>query len=169
MLLPGASRLARLVGSVRKAANQRLWDTLYGLLTVLLGATHRRGSLRSAGTPGADLGLDDDGDFDRPDGGCEAGDLQQALGKRLPLALVQALPRDSQDGEIAGRAQAPEHGGAVEVRAEELRRQDAADESDGLLKLIHYLTVESRRRRRRARRGRCIGLACDQGLFMCGF
>ncbi|MFF3159499.1 Tn3 family transposase [Streptomyces sp. NPDC057910] len=32
VLLPGASRLARLVGSVREAANQRLWDTLYGLL-----------------------------------------------------------------------------------------------------------------------------------------
>ena len=34
MLLPGASRLARLVGSVREAANQRLWDTLYGMLSV---------------------------------------------------------------------------------------------------------------------------------------
>ncbi|WSK00367.1 hypothetical protein OG395_49625 [Streptomyces sp. NBC_01320] len=32
MLLPGASRLARPVGSVREAANNRLWDTLYGLL-----------------------------------------------------------------------------------------------------------------------------------------
>jgi dihydrolipoamide dehydrogenase len=32
VLLPGASRLARLVASVREAANQRLWDTLYGLL-----------------------------------------------------------------------------------------------------------------------------------------
>lgn len=32
MLLPGASRLSRLVGNVREAANQRLWDTLYGLL-----------------------------------------------------------------------------------------------------------------------------------------
>ncbi|MET8248056.1 DUF4158 domain-containing protein [Streptomyces sp. NPDC005202] len=28
VLLPGAGRLARLVGTVRKAANQRLWDTL---------------------------------------------------------------------------------------------------------------------------------------------
>lgn len=34
VLLPGASRLARLVGAVREAANQRLWDTLYGLLNV---------------------------------------------------------------------------------------------------------------------------------------
>ncbi|MCB8908339.1 hypothetical protein E0F75_038950 [Streptomyces sp. CB02980] len=34
MLLPGASRLALLVGTVREAANQRLWDTLYGLLNV---------------------------------------------------------------------------------------------------------------------------------------
>ncbi|GAA2360803.1 hypothetical protein GCM10010246_59200 [Streptomyces cuspidosporus] len=34
VLLPGASRLARLVGSVREAANQRLWDTLYGMLSV---------------------------------------------------------------------------------------------------------------------------------------
>nr|WP_202528199.1 Tn3 family transposase [Streptomyces sp. SID5770] len=34
VLLPGASRLARLVGTVREAANQRLWDTLYGLLSV---------------------------------------------------------------------------------------------------------------------------------------
>ncbi|WSJ92003.1 DUF4158 domain-containing protein [Streptomyces sp. NBC_01320] len=32
VLLPGASRLSRLVGNVREAANQRLWDTLYGLL-----------------------------------------------------------------------------------------------------------------------------------------
>ncbi|MCX4750311.1 Tn3 family transposase [Kitasatospora sp. NBC_01287] len=32
VLLPGVSRLARLVASVREAANQRLWDTLYGLL-----------------------------------------------------------------------------------------------------------------------------------------
>lgn len=30
----GASRLARLAGSVREAANQRLWDTLYGMLGV---------------------------------------------------------------------------------------------------------------------------------------
>ncbi|MFC9856319.1 MULTISPECIES: Tn3 family transposase [unclassified Streptomyces] len=34
VLLPGASRLARLVGSVREAADQRLWDTLYGMLSV---------------------------------------------------------------------------------------------------------------------------------------
>ncbi|MCS0605590.1 hypothetical protein NX794_30955 [Streptomyces sp. LP11] len=34
VLLPGVSRLARLVGPVRKAANQRLWDTLYGMLGV---------------------------------------------------------------------------------------------------------------------------------------
>ncbi|MCX5198595.1 DUF4158 domain-containing protein [Streptomyces sp. NBC_00249] len=33
VLLPGASRLSRLVGNVREAANQRLWDTLYGLLS----------------------------------------------------------------------------------------------------------------------------------------
>lgn len=32
VLLPGASRLSRLVGNVREVANQRLWDTLYGLL-----------------------------------------------------------------------------------------------------------------------------------------
>ncbi|MCL6735245.1 DUF4158 domain-containing protein [Streptomyces neyagawaensis] len=32
VLLPGVSRLARLVGTVREAANQRLWDTLFGLL-----------------------------------------------------------------------------------------------------------------------------------------
>ncbi|NUP42672.1 MAG: Tn3 family transposase [Streptomyces sp.] len=34
VLLPGVSRLARLVGTVREAANQRLWDTLYGMLGV---------------------------------------------------------------------------------------------------------------------------------------
>ncbi len=34
VLLPGVSCLARLVGSVREAANQRLWDTLYGTLGV---------------------------------------------------------------------------------------------------------------------------------------
>ncbi len=34
VLLPGASRLARLVGTVREAANNRLWDTLYGLLSM---------------------------------------------------------------------------------------------------------------------------------------
>ncbi|MFB7739490.1 Tn3 family transposase [Streptomyces sp. NPDC056112] len=33
VLLPGASSLARLVGTVREAANNRLWDTLYGLLS----------------------------------------------------------------------------------------------------------------------------------------
>ena len=33
VLLPGSSRLSRLVGNVREAANQRLWDTLYGLLS----------------------------------------------------------------------------------------------------------------------------------------
>lgn len=32
VLLPGVSRLSRLVGNVRETANQRLWDTLYGLL-----------------------------------------------------------------------------------------------------------------------------------------
>lgn len=32
MLLPGVTTLTRLVASVREAANQRLWDTLYGLL-----------------------------------------------------------------------------------------------------------------------------------------
>jgi hypothetical protein len=32
VLLPGASRPARLVGGTREAANQRLWDTLWGLL-----------------------------------------------------------------------------------------------------------------------------------------
>ncbi len=34
MLLPGVTTLARLVASVREVANQRLWDTLYGLLNV---------------------------------------------------------------------------------------------------------------------------------------
>lgn len=34
VLLPGVSRFARLVASVRESANQRLWDTLYGLLSV---------------------------------------------------------------------------------------------------------------------------------------
>ncbi|MGW0860736.1 DUF4158 domain-containing protein, partial [Streptomyces sp. NPDC002690] len=33
VLLPGVSRFARLVASVREAANQRLWETLRGLLT----------------------------------------------------------------------------------------------------------------------------------------
>jgi hypothetical protein len=33
VLLPGASRLARPVGTVREAANNRLRDTLYGLLS----------------------------------------------------------------------------------------------------------------------------------------
>ncbi|MGW1997778.1 Tn3 family transposase [Embleya sp. NPDC001921] len=50
VLLPGASRLARLVGTVREAANQRLWDTLHGLLT-----TGQRGALDAllAVPPGA--------------------------------------------------------------------------------------------------------------------
>ncbi|MBG6089617.1 TnpA family transposase [Actinomadura viridis] len=34
VLLPGVSTLARLVASVREAANQRLWDTLCGVLSV---------------------------------------------------------------------------------------------------------------------------------------
>lgn len=33
VLLPGASRPARLVGSIREAANDRLWGTLHGLLS----------------------------------------------------------------------------------------------------------------------------------------
>ncbi len=33
VLLPGAGRLARLVGTVREAANNRLWEALYGLLS----------------------------------------------------------------------------------------------------------------------------------------
>jgi TnpA family transposase len=33
VLLPGVSRFARLVASVREAANQRLWETLHGLLS----------------------------------------------------------------------------------------------------------------------------------------
>ncbi|GAA4973893.1 Tn3-like element Tn3 family transposase [Yinghuangia aomiensis] len=50
VLLPGASRLARLVGTVREAANQRLWDTLCGMLT-----TGQRGVLDALLTvpPGA--------------------------------------------------------------------------------------------------------------------
>jgi hypothetical protein len=33
VLLPGVTTLTQLVGSVREAANQRLWDTLYGTLS----------------------------------------------------------------------------------------------------------------------------------------
>ncbi|WWM29094.1 DUF4158 domain-containing protein [Streptomyces sp. B21-104] len=61
VLLPGVTTLARLVASVREAANQRLWNSLYGLLstgqrsvlhsllTVPLGARVSRGRW----TPGA--------------------------------------------------------------------------------------------------------------------
>ncbi|MDO0930026.1 DUF4158 domain-containing protein [Streptomyces sp. TG1A-8] len=44
VLLPGVTRLARLVGTVRETANNRLWDTLYALLNVGLsgaGAAQR--------------------------------------------------------------------------------------------------------------------------------
>lgn len=33
VLLPGVTALARLVASLRETANQRLWDTLHGLLS----------------------------------------------------------------------------------------------------------------------------------------
>ncbi|CAM5704035.1 hypothetical protein GCM10010390_76340 [Streptomyces mordarskii] len=37
VLLPGVTTLAGLVAAVREAANQRLWDTLYGLLSAVSG------------------------------------------------------------------------------------------------------------------------------------
>jgi hypothetical protein len=65
VLLPGASRLARLVGTVREAANNRLWDTLYGLLSTgqravldLAAVRAARGAAVGAGPAAAGSGAD---------------------------------------------------------------------------------------------------------------
>lgn len=53
VLLPGVTSLARLVAAVREAANQQLWDTLYGLLSTGQRAVLRRAATPSPGRPRA--------------------------------------------------------------------------------------------------------------------
>lgn len=98
MLLPGVSRLARLVGTVRDAANQRLWDTLCGLLNV-----GQRAVLDSAVAR-----VLADRSYSAQYGRQQVGPQRRQIGQIEGVTDVTTLPpgreqaRAAQDSEVAG-------------------------------------------------------------------
>ena len=101
VLLPGVSRLARLVARERDAATQRLWDSLYAALTAAAG---RAGCVAGGAARGAGVGAG--AVADRAGAGVGSADGQGAepgRGDHRVGAVAGAAGRD-RDAAAAGRA-----------------------------------------------------------------